>query len=270
MPKTTKKQILLTNDDGIGSPGLWAAAKTLSELGFVTVAAPSDHYSAFGRGWAKNSSGRIEKQTMTVHDQEWEVYAVHGSPSQTVAHAVLEILEHKPDLLVSGINYGENLGTDLTYSGTVMAAFEGAAHGIPAVAVSMQILVEEWDTYHADVDFTTAAYFAREFACMLLEKKMPRDVELLNVVVPVEATPHTPWRITRQAHSRYYDPYVIREGDWDGEARITSHPRVLDSIAHDSDIYTALVDKLVSVTPLSLDFTSRVDLNDLDQLLRTK
>jgi 5'-nucleotidase len=263
-----KKQILLTNDDGIESPGLWAAAEALAELGYVTVAAPSDHFSASGRGYVRNSTGCITTRKLKINNQEWEAYGVGGSPSQTVVQAILEIMPHKPDLVVAGINYGENVGTDITFSGTVMAAMEGASLGVAALAVSVQILIEEWDTFHPDVNFNTSAYFTHKFAKILLEKKLPDDVDALNIVVPKDATRQTPWRITRLARSRYYNPYVLRNGDWNAKAKVSSHPRIPPSLPHDTDIYTALVEKIVSVTPLSLDLTSRVDIDSLEDLLR--
>ena len=114
---TSKTHILLSNDDGIDSPGLWAAAEALSELGYVTVAAPRDHMSATGRGYQKNSDGMITKKQLTVHGQTWDVYAVGGSPSQSVVHGILEIVPYKPDLVVAGINFGENLREDILDTG---------------------------------------------------------------------------------------------------------------------------------------------------------
>jgi len=263
-----KKQILLTNDDGIDSPGLQAAAVALSDLGHVTVAAPNSHFSHFGRGFFRQATGQIHRQEMVVNDQTWEVYAVDGSPSQTTLHALLEILPQKPDLVVSGINFGENVSIDVTSSGTVGAAFESATYGIPSISSSMQILQEEWDSYHIDVDFSTAAFFTHYFAALLLEKKMPADMDVLNLTVPVGATPQTPWRITRLARSRYYDPYVKRSGDWEDPAEFSAHRLIPASLPRDTDVYTAMVDKIVSVTPLSLDLTSRVDFKGLEKIFR--
>lgn len=263
-----KKQILLTNDDGIDSPGLRAAAASLSDLGHVTVAAPNAHFSHFGRGFFRQATGQIHRQEMEMNGQIWDVYAVDGSPSQTTLHALLEILPQKPDLVVSGINFGENVSIDVTSSGTVGAAFESASFGIPSISSSMQILQEEWDSYHIDVDFSTAAYFTRYFAALLLEKKMPADVDVLNLTVPVGATPQTPWRFTRLARTRYYDPYVKRNGDWEGSAEFSAHRLVPATLSKDTDVHTTIIDKIVSVTPLSLDLTSRVDFKELDKLFR--
>ncbi len=268
MSQSSKKQILLTNDDGIDSPGLWAAAEALSETGYVTVAAPSEHYSASGRSISRSATGQIKLQKLTVKGQEWDVYSVGGSPAQTVLHAIMEIMPQKPDLVVSGINYGENIGTDITRSGTVGAAFEGASSGIPSLASSVQILQKDWDSYHLDVDFSVAAYFTQYFANLILQKDLPGDVDVLNLSVPVNATPQTPWRITRLARSRYYDPRITRPGSWDEHATLTAQPYIADSLPHDTDVYTLLVDHLVSLTPLSIDMTSRVDLADLNSLLR--
>src|SRR5512146_1374231 len=97
-------QILLTNDDGIQSPGLWAAAGALSKLGFVTVAAPREQVSGAGRSLPHTSDGRIAQTVLRINEQEWPVFAIGGSPAQVVQHAILEIMPRRPDLVVSGIN----------------------------------------------------------------------------------------------------------------------------------------------------------------------
>ena len=119
--------ILLTNDDGIQSPGLWAAAEALSDLGWVQVVAPREQQSGMGRSLPATSKGRIYKEKMTVRGKEWTVYAVDGTPAQAVQHGVLELTDTTPALVVSGINYGENTGNGVTISGTVGAALEASA-----------------------------------------------------------------------------------------------------------------------------------------------
>ena len=103
--KNGRYQILLTNDDGIQSPGLWAAAKALSKIGYVTVAAPRDQASSTGRSLPITSDGRITHTRLKIGEQEWSTYAVGGTPAQSVLHGVLEIIGEKPDLVVAGINY---------------------------------------------------------------------------------------------------------------------------------------------------------------------
>lgn len=263
-----KKHILLSNDDGIDSPGLWAAAEALSDLGYVTVAAPRDHMSATGRGFARESDGRITKKKLTIKGQEWDIYAIGGSPSQSVAHGILEVVPQRPDLVVAGINFGENFATDISYSGTVGAAIEAASLGIPALAMSQQIINEDYDTYNKNVDFTAAAWFTRFFARILLEKEMPDDVDVLNVVVPEGATEQTPWKVTRLARMRYFKPHVVRDGKPEDKGYITSKVLTDDEIPPDNDIYTVRVEKMVAVTPLSMDMTSRVSSTFLNAVLR--
>ncbi len=264
-----KKQILLTNDDGILSPGLWAAAEALARLGFVTVAAPREQSSGMGRSLPGFSDGIIRPEVVSVHGQDWQVYAVSGSPAQSVLHAVLEIMPVKPDLVVSGINYGENVATGVTISGTVGAAMEGASLGIPALAVSLETDPSHHLSYSREVDFSAAAYFTGLFARALLEKRMPLDVQLLKVDVPADATPETPWQITRLSRSRYYEPVRPARASWDVPGSIGYKlSDAVDSEPAGTDVHALRVARQVSVTPLSLDFTSRVDFSALDALLR--
>jgi 5'-nucleotidase len=267
----TKKQILLSNDDGIDSPGLWAAAEALSDLGYVTVAAPRDHMSATGRGFAKDADGRITKKKQIVNGQEWEGYAIGGSPSQSVMHGLLEVVSKRPDLVVVGINYGVNFATDITYSGTIGAAIEAASMGTPALAISLQIVYEDYNSYQDDVNFSAAAYFTRFFTQKLLEKELPDDVDILNVVIPDGATSQTPWKVTRLANMRYFRPNVVREGKLEDKGYIRSNDVLKDEeIPPDNDVYTVRVEKMVAVTPLSLDMTSRVSSSFLYAMLKAK
>jgi 5'-nucleotidase len=269
MKSMSAAQILLTNDDGIRSPGLWAAAQALSQLGYVHVAAPREQFSGAGRSKPISSDGIIEIKTVTVNGQSWQVYAVGGTPAQTVQHALLEILPEPPALVVAGINYGENAGVGVTISGTVGAALEGAAHGIPALAISLETRQEEHLSYSTTVDFSTAAHFAAYFGRLLIKRRFPLDVDVLKVDVPSNATPQTPWTVTRLSHRQYYEPVLPERASWDEPGligyRLTADPR--DDI-HDTDVYTLRVRRMVTVTPLSLDLTSRVDLSALEQSLR--
>lgn len=263
-------QILLTNDDGIHSPGLWMAARELSQLGYVHVVAPRDQLSGSGRSLPTSSDGMITAQSMEVNDKTWQVYAVGATPAQAVLHGVLEVMPRKPDLVVSGINYGENLGTGITVSGTVGAAMEAASMGIPALAISLETCQEYHLSYSTDIDFSIAGYFTVYFGRMLLKHILPPDVHVLKVDVPSNATRDTPWVVTRLSRTPYYEPLPPNRESWDKPGSIPYHVsnEPLDS-QKDSDVYALRVQKLVSVTPLSLDLTSRVDMNDLDQLLRS-
>src|SRR5215210_6477445 len=202
----SRPEILLTNDDGILSPGLWAAAASLSKLGFVTVTAPRDQASGAGRSLPNSSDGIIQEKRVQVNGQEWSVYAVGGSPAQTILHAVYEVMKRKPDLVVSGINYGENVASGITISGTVGAAMEGASLGIPSMAVSLEADAKFHLSYSEEISFLVAAEFTARIARLLLDKKFPADVNLLKVDVPSDATVDTPWQLTRVSRQRYYRP----------------------------------------------------------------
>ncbi|MCZ7548071.1 MAG: 5'/3'-nucleotidase SurE [Anaerolineales bacterium] len=264
-----KPQILLTNDDGIQSPGLWAAAEALSALGYVTVAAPREQSSGMGRSLPSTSSGVITPESLVVHGQTWTVYAVSGSPAQAVLHAILEIMPQRPDLVVSGINYGENIGTGVTVSGTVGAALEAAALGVRSLAVSLETQQQYHLSYSREIDFARAAQFTAKFARFLLDNSLPEDVNLLKVEVPSDATAETPWEMTRLTRQRYYDPLKPERDSWDVPAPVGYREALrLEKEPDGTDAFVVRKKRRVSVTPLSLDLTSRVDLAALERSMR--
>ncbi len=266
-----KFQILLTNDDGIQSPGLWAAAEALSSLGYVTVAAPREQSSGAGRSLPSSSDGIIRAEKLNVHGKEWTVYAVGGTPAQAVLHGILEIMPRRPDLVVSGINYGENVGSGVTISGTVGAALEGSSLGVPGMAVSLETDERYHLSYSREVDFSAARHFVTLFAHLLLGRRLPGDVDVLKVDIPSDATPETSWKITRMAKQRYYQPLPPQRTSWEEPGYVGYQvDKNLDNLPHDSDAYTLHTQRMVSVTPLSLDLTARVDLGDLEELLRSQ
>jgi len=265
----TKPQILLTNDDGIRSPGLWAAAASLSELGYVTVTAPRDQSSGMGRSLPNTSDGIIHLEKVQVNGQEWSVYAVGGSPAQAVQHSVFEVLKRKPDLVVSGINYGENVASGITISGTVGAALEASSLGVPAMAVSLEAHTKYHLSYSNDVDFSVAAQFTARIARLLLEKKLPTDVHVLKVDIPSDATLETPWELTRVSMQRYYETVAPERASWDEPALMGYRDAGdLEQEPEGTDVHALRVKRVVSVTPLSLDMTSRVNFSELDKLMR--
>ncbi len=264
-----KPQILLTNDDGIRSPGLWAAARALASLGYVTVAAPREQSSGAGRSLPSTSSGIIHEEKLEINGNEWNVYAVDGTPAQAVLHAVLEIMPEKPDLIVSGINYGENVGLGITISGTVGAVMEGASLGFRSLAVSLQADPQYHFSYSEELDFSSAAYFTARFANIVLQQKMPDDIHLLNVNIPSDATTKTGWQVTRLARQRYYDPTPPNRSSWSEPGSISyMDAAIIDGEVEDSDVYVIRKKHMVSVTPISLDMTSRVELGKLEKQLR--
>jgi len=268
MPES-RPSILLTNDDGIRSPGLWAAAEALSALGFVTVVAPREQQSGSGRSMPLASDGAIVEEMVEVAGKKWTVFSVGGSPAQAVQHAIFEIMPRPPDLVVAGINYGENVTTSVTISGTVGAALEAAASGVAALAISLETEARFHLTHDQEIDFGVAAHFGAIFAGRILAQGRPADVDVLKIDVPSDATRETPWRLTRLSRARYYVP-VPPDRERLSDRGVLGY-RVDDQVRLEpgTDAYVLRVDREISVTPLSLDMTSRVDFAALDTRLRS-
>ncbi len=263
-----KPIILFTNDDGIQSPGLWAAAEAFADMAELVVVAPREQQSGMGRSLPVTSLGRIYPDKHVINGQEVTVYAVDGTPAQAVQHGVLELTPRLPSLLVSGINYGDNTGNGVTISGTVGAALEAASLGIPALALSQQTPTDLHHSYSPDVNFKAAASFARLFGEWMLSHRRPDDVDVLKIEVPQDATSDTAWRVTRVSRRRVYWPTRPERVTLNDVGRLgyvlKSDPTQAEP---DSDVYALMVDHVVSVTPISLDLTSRTDLFRLRQML---
>ena len=247
------KQILVTNDDGVRSEGLHALADALRRLGEVIVVAPQTEASAIGHALTLRRPLRMEMLSDGVYD-------VDGTPTDCVNIAISQLYKPRydrlPDIVVSGINKGYNLGDDVTYSGTVAGALEGALLGIPGVAVSLERCSDVYD-------FSAAAAAGAQVAAMVLEQGLaPRT--FLNVNVPRQAPRGV--RVTFQAKrnhvtviSERLDPrerpyYWIEEGQDEWEP-------------HDRSDYQAVKDGYISVTPLQPDLTAYDEISRWEGLL---
>jgi 5'-nucleotidase len=231
-------RILVTNDDGVHSEGIKTLADALRPLGDVTVVAPIQEASAIGHALTLRRPLRID----TIGQ---DVFAVDGTPTDCVNLAISHVLKGKPDLIVSGINKGWNLGDDVTYSGTVSGALEGALLEIPSIAVSTQRIKDE-------CEFGPSATAAATIAQAVLERGLPKFI-FLNINVPMGETKG--FRVTVQAKRNHVtvvneriDPrhrayYWIEEGENEWEP-------------HDRSDYQAVRDGYVSITPLQPDMTA--------------
>jgi 5'-nucleotidase len=264
----TKPLILITNDDGFRSPGLWAVAEAVEDFAEVLVAAPRQQHTGAGRSMPVSSGGNLRRASVELGSRVWNGYSVEGSPAQAVQHALLELAPRPPALLIAGINYGENVGTGVTISGTVGAALEAATFGVPALAVSLETEKQYHLSHSRAIDFGVAAHFTRLFARLMLELPPQADVDALKVEVPAGATIATPWRVTRLSRQRYYHPVRPTRDDCDTEGHIDYYVAVDEHVEPDSDVYALMHDRVVSVTPISLDITSRLDLGELEGRLR--
>jgi 5'-nucleotidase len=244
-------RILVTNDDGVHSPGIHALAAALAPLGDVVVVAPHIEASAIGHALTLRRPLRMEQLGPSV-------YEVDGTPTDCVNVGVIKLFGGAlPDLVVSGINKGYNLGDDVTYSGTVAGAMEGALLGIPSIAVSRERVAGAYD-------FTPAATAAAEIATLVLRKGLPPRT-FLNLNVP--SVPPKGFRLTVQAKRNHVttvderkDPrgrpyYWIEEGENHWEP-------------HDRSDHQAVAAGYVSVTPLQPDLTDYSSLDRLAELLQ--
>lgn len=265
---THRPLFLLTNDDGIQSPGLRAAVRAVRELGEVLVVAPATQQTAMGRSFTGRPDAVLEPVPFEVDGAAVRAYACEGSPASVVRHG-LQVLcrERRPDLLVSGINYGENVGSSIGASGTVGAAMEAAARGIPALAASQQMHPDRF-MHHGDQDWRASEHFLRLFARKVVRARLPQDVDLLKLDVPEGATPETPWRLSRLSRQRYFELVFDEPGLHsrlkDGRVTVQVDHEALEP---DSDVHALVRERVVAVTPLSLDATSRADFADIHRAL---
>ena len=244
------KRILVTNDDGVTAPGLLALAEAVRRMDSVQVSvlAPDHNWSACGHVKTMSRPMRIRATNLADGSQAW---SSDGAPSDCVALAMMGALEHKFDVVVSGINPNANVGLDVTYSGTVTAAMEAAIGGVYGVAVSL----DAPEYFNGTLDFSTAAVAARVVTTRLLKLDLPRNV-LLNVNIPyLPLNELKGYRISRQGLRIYRDELIKREDPrgrpyyWIGGEAPTGVP---DTGTDFGDLKAGFV----SITPIQLDLTA--------------
>ena len=252
MTKHTPPNILITNDDGIYAEGLFALKTALDGIGAVHVVAPDRPRSASGHSITLHKPLRLSRVRLPDGSHG---HATNGTPSDCVSLGVLDVVGAKVDLVVSGINWGPNLGWDLTYSGTVSAAMEAAIMGIPAFAISVA-------SYEESISFDYAAEFAAFLARLLLGHQLP-PYTLLNANVPNQPASHIRGiEVTRQGRRRYTGK-VEKRVDPAGRAYYwLGGDTAIDELEEGTDV-KAIADDKVSVTPIHLDLTSYPALDEL-------
>ncbi len=247
--------VLLTNDDGIHAPGLWALIEAFSVHHRVTVVAPNRERSAVGHGITLHQPLRYEK-IQGKKGGEVNAFSVNGTPADCVKLAVAEVLDIMPDIVVSGINPGANVGININYSGTVAAAKEATLAGIPAMAVSIQA--------PGTGQLKPVAGFAESLSIQMLEKKLPVGT-FLNVNfpdLPMEEIRGVRWckqgnRVSVQHFEKRRDP-MNRSYFWQGvDEQGAYHQPNVDG--------RALYNRYVSITPVKCDMTDYDTLRDLAQ-----
>lgn len=247
--------ILVTNDDGVQSPGLLALVEAMRNLGEVSVLAPDRNWS--GGGHVKTLDRALRVREVRLADGT-PAFASDGAPSDCVALATLGYIKQKIDLVVSGINYGANLGHDVTYSGTVTAAMEAVIAGLPAVAVSLEIP----EGHVGEIDFGPAAWAATVVVKQVIQNGLPPEV-LLNVNVPfLPLEKMRGFRITRQG-LRVYHSRLDERIDPRGRPYYWIGGEAPGGVPERGTDVGALAEGYVSLTPLHLDLTAYRALTDL-------
>ena len=241
--------ILITNDDGIHAPALVALQHALSEIGAVTVVVPDRDQSA-------TSHSLTLHRPLRIHRHDGNRFSVDGTPTDCVLIAWHGLLEHKPDLVVSGINHGPNMGEDVFYSGTVAAAIEGAMQGVPAIAASL--------VTRETADFVEPARFIRDLASEVM-RRGSSGKQVLNVNLP-----HRPWSEVRGVRftklgTRVYTDTLIEKTDPRGRAYYWIGGREPVWQADEGTDFQAVSEGYISVTPLALDLTDYRAVVDMER-----
>ena len=245
MIENTRKTILVSNDDGIRSEGILKLASAPRRVGNVYVVAPDREKSAASHSLTLHRPLRVDEAGP-------KMYAVDGTPTDCVTLALHGLMKVRPDIVVSGINKGGNMGEDVLYSGTVSAAMEGTLLGIPSIAVSL--------VARSDFDFSKAAAFAARLARYVLKKGVPKDT-LLNVNVPALKNIKG-YRVTSQG-KRFFSDAVVEKLDPRGRKYYWiggEHERWEGGKNAD---FQAVQDGYISITPIHLDMTNHSSIEEI-------
>ncbi len=249
---TSRRHILITNDDGIDSDALPPLSEALSELGDVDVIVPE-------RNWSGASHSITLFRPLRVRATKLRnghaAFMTDGSPTDCVRLAVLGFLKHRLDIVVSGINRGANMGDDITYSGTVAAAMEGLLSNVPSIAISI-------GAFGGDIDYGPAASFAALLARNILDRGLAPDT-LLNVnVPPLPRAKIAGVEVTRLGKRTYRDQLVERLDPYGNPYYWVGGPAVSEEAEAGTDVAAMRAGK-ISVTPIALDLTNHALLEEL-------
>jgi len=249
-----KPKILITNDDGIFSSGIYALWEALSQVGDVYVVAPSDEKSAASHSITINNLLRVKKVKRSGGFEGW---SVSGTPADCTKIAVKEILNFTPDLLVSGINKGSNLGNNIMYSGTIAAAAEGAILNIPSIAISLDS--------HNVKDWSGAKIEAIKISKNILKNGIPKNT-LLNVNVPYCNSEEIKGvKITHQGNQYFKDEFEKRNAP-SGFSYYWMKGKIIDKDTSNQFDGNAVSKKYTSITPITFKFTDTSYFNTLVDL----
>jgi len=251
-------KILISNDDGVNSSGILAAKRAVEKLGEVIVVAPATQQSGIGRALTLFEPLRISQVNLNDGGQG---FSVSGTPSDSIVLAIFELMDDKPDIIISGINTGENIGKgELTTSGTIAAAMEGASYGIPSIAISQQVLKGEikFEEGHIDIDYSLSEKILHQITKKVLNKGLPNGVDLFNINVPFH-TINEDILITKLGE-RMYNPRIETRLDPRGKSYYWIDGSPFKEHEKGTDGHALFIEKRPTLTPLSIDLSSNLEL----------
>ena len=250
------KKILITNDDGVSSSGILAAKKAIDKIADVTIVAPTNQQSAIGRALTLFSPLRINK--VSLYDDS-TAFSVSGTPADAVQLGILEIMDEKPDLVISGINVGHNTGKlELTTSGTISAAMEAASMGIPAIAVSQQVTDDEMKFERkVNLNYEFTQKILLKIVKKILKKGLPKETDLLNLNIPSHPK-NEEIKITKLGE-RMYTPIIHKRTDPRGKPYYWIGGESFENDPKGTDGYCMKILKQPTLTPLKLDCTGNLE-----------
>jgi 5'-nucleotidase len=252
--------ILISNDDGINSSGLLTSKKTVESLGKTVVVAPDTQQSGIGRALTLFEPLRVD--LVELKDESLG-YSVSGTPTDSVTLGIFELCDEKPDLAISGINIGENIGkAELTTSGTIGAAMEAASFGIPTIAISQQVLRGDikFSNDYLDLDYTLSQKILYKLSKNILKKGLPDGVDLLNVNIP--SHPLSEEILVTKLGQRMYTPDIEMRHDPRNKPYYWIGGLPFNNDVRGTDGYGLKIERKPTITPLTMDLGADIDLLD--------
>lgn len=248
---------LISNDDGVTASGILAAKKAVEDLCDTYVVAPETQQSGIGHALTLYEPLRVNRHIL----RDGSVgYGVSGTPTDAVTLGLFELLEEKPDIMISGINTGFNLGqAELTTSGTLGAAIEAASFGIPTIAISQEVVRDDikFESGEIEIDFDFAGKMLNKLAKIVLEKGLPEGVDLLNVNIPAHPIDEE-FEVVKLG-KRMYMPVIDKRMDPRGKPYYWINGDLYDGDGPETDSYELRKQHKTTVTPLKIDLTKNRD-----------
>lgn len=250
-------KILLSNDDGVHASGILASKEAVEEFGEVFVVAPSTQQSGIGHALTLYEPIRMDE--VKLRDGS-TAYSISGTPTDSVTMAIFEIMGEWPDLVISGINTGQNTGKgELSTSGTLGAAMEAASLGIPTIAISQHVKTEhiKFNEGHIGIDFSPSQRILKNLVKKIQDKGFPEGVDILNVNVPTN--PDSYELVVSTLANRMYWPFVEKRSDLRGKPYYWIDGKLYEGNPKDSDFHNLVNENKPTITPLSLDMAKNIE-----------